>query len=899
MKKKKCRTIGRKVGGLLLTVMTVTMLFSGGISFYSLYALKKLSVESSEELGQTAAKDSETALEALAAEHLRDIAEEKAAYMEEKFGEVEAYVKGIAAQAEDIYDSLEKNPERYPDREVPLPLRGSHALAAQLLWSERLAAGENAPPPAAGELLKLGNLQDMLVQYNANNSMVSSVYLATETGWVIQADYIAYSKYTGEETLPDFYEAASRQWYRLAREAEPGQVVYTGVLADVHSGEDCIVCAVPVYHNGEVVAVAGAGSYLKTIKDTVMDTAVGEQGYAFLLNGEGEIIASGRPEGETAPAGGAGADLRESGNAALAEAAARMTAGETGASKLELNGEEVYLSYAPLRNLGWSFAAVMNAGEVTEPAEESLRGILEQTRRSEAGQETAIRRMLWLFGALFAASALLIGFFGAAFSERVTLPIRMLTEQVNKIDGGNLDCPVRITTGDEVQELGDAFNRMAEQLRNYIANLAAVTAEKERIRAEIQIAARLQADMLPETDGESGKRQEFALAAFMNPAKGVGGDFYDFFLLDEGHLALVIADVAGKGVPAALFMVVARTLIRGILSSGAPLERAVEEINASLCRNNKNEMFVTAWLGILTIDTGELESVNAGHCPPVLTRGDGARGYCTERGGFVLAGNEKSRYESNGRKLEPGDTLFLYTDGVTEAENRQEEFYGEKRLLDTVGRFAGKAPRKLVNGVWKEIEAFQKGREQFDDITMLAMVYHGPITRRKSGRPDIGRLREYADFLTRAVDGEKLSESDVAALQTALDEIYSNICYYSGAGEVSLEVKTKTEGQERYVILIFEDDGIPYDPLEQGEPDVETPLRERKEGGLGIHLVKRLMDKTEYGYEAGKNRLILRKRVTKPVPPADDIPAEQAGAERNGAERRPCCKTRRNTPAGC
>ena len=262
MKKKKCRTIGRKVGGLLLAVMTVTMLFSGGISFYSLYALKKLSVESSEKLGQTAAKDSETALEELAAEHLRDIAEEKAAYMEEKFGEVEAYVKGIAAQAEDIYDSLEKNPERYPDRKVPLPLRGSHALAAQLLWSERLAAGENAPPPAAGELLKLGNLQDMLVQYNANNSMVSSVYLATETGWVIQADYIAYSKYTGEETLPDFYEAASRQWYRLVREAEPGQVVYTGVLADVHSGEDCIVCAVPVYHNGEVVAVAGAGSYL-------------------------------------------------------------------------------------------------------------------------------------------------------------------------------------------------------------------------------------------------------------------------------------------------------------------------------------------------------------------------------------------------------------------------------------------------------------------------------------------------------------------------------------------------------------------------------------------------------------------------------------------------------------
>lgn len=881
------KKIGRKVNGLLLGMMTATMLLSGGISIYSLYAMKRLSVKSSEELGRTAAIDAEIALEEQAVNHLTDIAKEKALYIEEKYGEVESYVRGIAAQAEDIYASLEDDSDKYPDREVGLPVADSHKLAAQLLWSNRLAptsadgiASESevweGVPVFTAEVLKLGNLQDMLVQYNANNDMVSSVYLATESGWMIQADYIAYSKYAAESKLPMFYEADTREWYQLALNAKEEEVVYTGVMADIHAGGDCIVCAAPVYYDGRVVAVAGVGSYMKTVKDAVMDTAIGEQGYAFLVNEKGEVIASGKLEGETAPSGEQKTDLRESGNTALAEAAVHMVAGETGYRTLILDEKEVYLAYAPLTGLGWSFVTVMDAAEIVAPARESQMEILERMQLVETDQKESIRRMFLLFGALFVISALFIGIFGSMFSEHITKPIRTLTGEVAKIGDGNLDYRIHIRTGDEIQALGDAFNRMAEQIQQYISNLAAVTAEKERIRTEIEVAARLQADMLPEADSAFEERSEFSLAAFMNPAKGVGGDFYDFFLLDEEHLVLIMADVSGKGVPAALFMVVARTLIHSILLSGLPFEQAAGEINVSLCRNNNNGMFVTAWLGILAISTGELEFINAGHCRPLVLHEDGTAEYVSGRSGFVFAGMEDSAYRSIKLQLQPGDTLFLYTDGVTEATAADGELYGEERLKTVAKSVAEKSPGTLTEWVWQDIEAFQAEAEQFDDVTMLAITYNGEEYRRKSGKPDIAFLPEYREFLEITLNKHKIVGMPAKALILALDEIYSNICYYSEAGQVSMEIKI--DEVNRCVILIFEDDGIPYDPLQKADPKVDVALTERQEGGLGIYLVKQLMDGIGYYYIGGKNRLVLVKEVIKkPSPPTDDIPAVPRG----------------------
>lgn len=879
-KTRKKKRIGQKLNRLLLVMVSAAVVISGTVSVYSLYSMKHIAMENGTELGQTAAEDAETALEKLAVENLQSIAVEKAAYIEEKFAAVRAYVLGIAAQAQIIYE----NPERFPDRRVALPVRDSNILAAQLLWSERLdeggRAGTGATPPLTEEILKLGNIQDMLVQYNANNDMVSSTYVATESGWMIQADYIAYSKYNTTEAgadreQPDYYEAAKRQWYMRAKESESGQIIYTDVIKDIHEGGDCIVCASPIYHDGEIVAVAGVGSYLDTVNNAVLNVDIGEAGYAFLVNEKGQVMVSGSSEGETAAYAEQAVDLRESGNRALADAVTGMVEGKSDSLELSLDGKDVYLAYAPLNSLGWSFVTVIDVEEIVAPAKASQQLILSLTSDMADRQDTAIRRVIAFFVAILFVIILLGCIFGTLFAKKLAEPIRTLTKDVAKLDGGNLDYRICLNTGDEIEDLGHAFNGMAEQIQNYVENLASITAEKERIRTEIQVASHLQADMLPEAEGAFDDRDEFDLAASMTPAKGVGGDFYDFFLLDENRLAMVMADVSGKGVPAALFMVVSRTLIRSRLmtvkNERDELAYMAEEINRSLCDNNKNGMFVTAWIGVLDITTGEVAYINAGHCRPLLRRKNGSCEYDDVLGGLVFAGMEDATYRQGSLRLRQGDTLLLYTDGVTEATSKQQQLYGEERLLRTIADAGSVTPEELLQELWKDVDEFQKDAAQFDDITMLAVTYHGNGFEEKSDKPDMDKMKDFADFVEGVLEENGISMKTVMKIQMTVDEIYSNICYYSGAEEVTVGIRIeegadqkgrgyKAGRAKKEITLYFEDDGIPYNPLERPDPDVEKLLEQRKEGGLGIYLVKKRMDRMEYEYINERNKLTVYKK---------------------------------------
>lgn len=278
---------------------------------------------------------------------------------------------------------------------------------------------------------------------------------------------------------------------------------------------------------------------------------------------------------------------------------------------------------------------------------------------------------------------------------------------------------LQIHTGDEVENLCIAMQQMERDIRSYIRNITAITAEKERIEAELSVASQIQASMLPCIFPPFPDRSEFSIYATMTPAKEVGGDFYDFFLVDSDHLALVIADVSGKGVPAALFMVIAKTLIKNHVQMGETPAQAFTAVNQTLCENNEAGLFVTAWLGILTISTGELVYTNAGHNPPLLGRAGEAFTYLKMRSGFVLAGMEGMRYQEAKLKLQRGDTLFLYTDGVTEATDTAEQLYGEERLAAYLDGCRNEAPEAVLHGLQAALEAFAKGAPQFDDVTML------------------------------------------------------------------------------------------------------------------------------------------------------------------------------------
>ena len=312
--------------------------------------------------------------------------------------------------------------------------------------------------------------------------------------------------------------------------------------------------------------------------------------------------------------------------------------------------------------------------------------------------------------------------------KTVVLPIERLaafTEKITKM-GQFRNQRIELRTGDEIEALGQSFNYMLEELERYLDNLAKVTAEKERIGAELGVAARIQSSMLPSCFPAFPKRREFDIFASMTPAKEVGGDFYDFFLTDDDHLALVIGDVSGKGVPASLFMVIAKTLLKNVAQTGLAPGTVLEQVNAQLCENNDAEMFVTVWLGILEISTGRLCCANAGHEYPALRRAGGKFELVKDKHGFVLAGMEGSRYREYELKLFSGDRLFVYTDGVTEATNDEEQLYGTGRLLSALDKQADAPLGALLPAVKADIDSFAGAVPQFDDITMLGLDYLGP-----------------------------------------------------------------------------------------------------------------------------------------------------------------------------
>ncbi len=262
---------------------------------------------------------------------------------------------------------------------------------------------------------------------------------------------------------------------------------------------------------------------------------------------------------------------------------------------------------------------------------------------------------------------------------------------------------------------------------SFIEKQRALTLERSRIQTELDVATTIQRSLLPPVTDTFPGREEIGVAASMDPAKAVGGDFYDVFFVDRDRLAFVIADVSGKGIPAALFMATSKTTIQNCLRDIPSLSRAVATANDNLCRNNTAGMFVTAWIGVLDLTTGTFSFINAGHNPPVLVS-DGRAAFIKLRSGFILAGMEGMQYREQTLQLKPGDRFFLYTDGVTEAENNAHALFGDERLAACLEREADRAPDEILAAVRAAVDAHADGADQFDDVTMLCIRYDGPQT---------------------------------------------------------------------------------------------------------------------------------------------------------------------------
>lgn len=440
-------------------------------------------------------------------------------------------------------------------------------------------------------------------------------------------------------------------------------------------------------------------------------------------------------------------------------------------------------------------------------------------------------------------------------------PVGRLTDFTQEITRTNdfENQRIKIKTGDEIESLSHAFNFMLSELENYIDNLSKVTAEKERIGAELDVARHIQASMLPSIFPPFPNRDEFDIYASMTPAKEVGGDFYDFFLVDEDHLAMVIADVSGKGVPAAMFMMISKTLLKSAAQSGLSPKAILEKVNNQLCENNDAEMFVTVWIGILEISTGKLVCANAGHEYPAIMRRGGSFELYKDKHGFVLAGMEGSKYREYELVLSAGDRLFVYTDGVAEATDSNNNLYGTDRMIDALNNAKDLSSRELLESLHKDIDSFVGLADQFDDITMLSIQIKqvNSSFEEISLKPCLDNLDQVTDFIDNLLSEGGVSNKLIFKVNMAIDEIYSNIARYSGATEARVGCNVS----ENKVSLRFVDNGSPYDPTVHEDPDTTLSADEREIGGLGIYMVKKIMDEISYEYKDGRNILILEKNI--------------------------------------
>ena len=414
---------------------------------------------------------------------------------------------------------------------------------------------------------------------------------------------------------------------------------------------------------------------------------------------------------------------------------------------------------------------------------------------------------------------------------------------------------------EDISVLATSIDKMEEEMLQYIDNLTVATAEKERIGTELALATAIQANSLPNTFPAFPDRTDFDIYASMTPAKEVGGDFYDFFLIDDDHLAIVIADVSGKGIPAALFMMVTKILVNEVSQFDNSPAEVLRAVNERICKHNPQDMFVTVWLGFLELSTGKLISANAGHEDPAVMRKNGDFELLKSRHGFVIGAMDMIKYRNVEFSLSPGDKLFLYTDGIPEATDKDDRMMTIDGMLKALNQHKEKNPRGIIEGVIQSVNEFVGEAPQFDDMTAVCLEMKGEeMAFRLIVDAQKDELERVNEFIHQHLSDTDIAMKDMMQLDLAIEEIFVNIATYAygdkkGTAEIILSKNHDS------LSLTFIDQGTPYDPLAKPDPDTTLSASERQIGGLGIFLVKKVMDETFYEYKDGSNIFTMIKKL--------------------------------------
>ncbi len=710
--------IRKQILYLVLACTILSLIVVGIISLFGIYKIKTRAVNIGVEIGESAAENSSQALKEMAMNTSQILVRERAKQINTFFKDL---MWDVTAMSNEMTKILQ-NPQEYSPRMVyPPDWANAGKLSVQLQYR-----ADVYPYQLDYEVGLTANLQDFQIMMFEGDNTIGANYVASVSGFNITVDRDSNLR-VDEYNYPVANDYSTRPWYQNAM--REGKTTLTDVFLDAHGRGLAMGCSAPYYgYYGEIAGVVGEGKFLTTVNDIVNGTKWGETGFAFIMNKNGNVIFSPRKEGELEidynenlmydPS------LFDSENLELAAIAQKMANGESGMDLVTIDGVPHYLTYTPLESTGWSFGVCIEEAEVVSNARANSAVIAASTNSFIDMLNDFILYLFLATSAVVLGIMIFIPFAARKVADKLTAPINQLTDGVREIASGNLDKKLDIHTGNEIEHLAVCFNSMTDELKRQMSNLEKVTADKERIATELNVATNIQLSMLPRDFNFN--RNDFEIFATMNAAKSVGGDFYDFYLLDENHLLITIADVSGKGVPAALFMARSKTVLQNfatMMKNPDDFGAVMANANNQLCQSNDEMMFVTVFMAMLDLETGKLIFVNGGHNPPMIYRkATGKFEYLEVEQNCVLGMMDEMDFVQQEIQLESGDVIYLYTDGVTEAMDIDNNQYGEPRLskcLNDVDK--NSALEDILSAVRADIANHVKDAPQSDDITMLAV----------------------------------------------------------------------------------------------------------------------------------------------------------------------------------
>jgi len=654
--------------------------------------------------------------------------------------------------------------------------------------------------------------------------------------------------YLGSDTYRYFYW----DWYQIPKEL--GQAVWSEPYYDEGAGNIIMsTYSVPFYKEVDgkrkFMGIVTADISLLWLQDIVSSIKIGETGYGFLISKNGTFVTHPHKDLIMNETIFSVAEARQ--DSGLRKIGQDMIRGNSGFVPFRsiVTGKKCWMAYAPLSLSGWSLAALFPQVELM----------------ADIANLNKVVIVLGLVGLVFLLIVIVL------ISNSITRPLRVLARSTRDIAKGNFDFELApVKSKDEVGRLTDSFIYAKEALKKYIKELTETTAAKERMESELKVAHDIQMGILPKIFPPFPDKHELDVYALLKPAKEVGGDFYDFFFIDDDHFCFTIGDVSDKGVPAALFMAVTKTLIKNIAKEvGGYPDEILNRVNKEICEDNDSCMFVTIFFAILNIKTGEIYYANGGHNPPLIIRQNGVELLKVDSG-TAIGILETAVYKRAKLTLEPNDAICMYTDGVTEAFNEKSELFSEEKLKKEVTIHKEGCAKDFVDQILHEVRLFSQKVKQSDDITIMLLRY---FSAKKKFSQDLGKSKSFilrndlseipnlANNVREFGERNKLSDKIISDLTLALEERVVNIISYAYQDSVGHDITIDISLKDKELTLEVKDDGQPFNPLEVPEPDIEKPLHERKVGGLGIFLINTLMDEVEYRREEGLNILVMKKKI--------------------------------------